>query len=672
MGDVPLRVFLYKVLGGPSTTMSKRQQNQDRSSTNLGNTNLGNRLFQALTQQEIAQLIEALFAVLSPELQEQAMAQLSADTQKTIQQILAPQILASPSESQESEVQEQGIAQPSDPQPSVQQSLTVPPLALAAESAQMRGISLAKQAQLWSELWGEWDAIAWAASEEDGKYLVQEHHWEPPYFDATTFMDDLEDIARQMLPLLQAAFEHQFSANRNFVSALMDTESEVAAGIPDWIEITDGLYLEPQLTRCLLQWECLIAQKRGQDAFQLVQHLRQSELGFQEVEFDSDALLNFLAQLSDTDRRCILTGLTANKETSLWQRTLNKTSSHWHLLYLNLTEQYAPERYLDKLRLTIVQHWQNGLPVIEALLAAQDYDGSLGAIAETLHSLLKSQRQDTTWTPETSLLVATLTLFSTHESDVSQLLGYYQQTAQGLNQTERAHALEIQQLAISQRFNWSAFLQALAEIPVSPSTRHALFLSWRDRIDRTTKPRFSGSYSYTTTQSGNSWWVPWLIDSVFDPQKGATWFQQQISQWIATLPGDKTDLGENYDLLRLLTKDLTEIHTPDRPDFPQFYQVVIEPQRFSGQDAPSRQAYLQQYAPADLFEQVMHYWQNHLHAFIPPPESAHKSEYSQQVLWMASLRELCPDDYKTLLDRWWVRHKRRSNLWKAMKQAGLS
>ncbi|MBE9181901.1 hypothetical protein IQ268_25360 [Oculatella sp. LEGE 06141] len=55
-----------------------------------------NRLLNALTQQELAQLLDALFMVLSPQLQEEArseanpygIAQLPGDTQQTVRQIL--------------------------------------------------------------------------------------------------------------------------------------------------------------------------------------------------------------------------------------------------------------------------------------------------------------------------------------------------------------------------------------------------------------------------------------------------------------------------------------------------------------------------------------------------------------------------------------------------------
>lgn len=386
---------------------------------NLKNSlNVGECLFNALTQQEIVQLIDALLTVLSPELQEQAIAQLSPDTQQTVKQILA---------------QFHTVEQP--------------------QVTTTQTVSLAKQAQTWSELWQDWDAIVWEASQEEGKYITQEAHWEPPYFDTTTFSEDLESVADKMLPLLQTAFEHEFTPDRGFVSPLLTAESEISRGLPDWMEITEGLDLRRCLTICVLKWEWLNAQQEGHDAFHFVQRIRQSELEFWQLELDSNAVLDFFTQLSEADQQCILTGLTANRETLIWKSTLDNAHSHWHHLYLHLVEQFAPDRYLDNLRETIPQQWENGLPIIEALLAQQNHAESLVVIEETFKALLKSNRRDTAWTPEASLLVATSGFYYEGEQEnANTLLRYYQQTAQGLNQIERANALEIQQIASAQWF----------------------------------------------------------------------------------------------------------------------------------------------------------------------------------------------------------------------------
>jgi hypothetical protein len=589
-----------------------------------------NQLIEALTQSEIARFIDALLGSLSPELEEQAISQLPSDTQQIVRQILDP----SPTQS-------------------------------AKKSTVIETVSLAKQAEIWSGLWQEWDTVVCEAAEEEGKYIVREADWEEPYFDTTTFIEDLEIVANKMQPLIQIAFEHEFSPEPDFVTALLDAETDVASGIPDWMEITDGLYLEQHLTRCVLTGEWLNIQGQGQDAFQFAECIREYEQQFQEVQLDSDTVFEFLIQLSEPNRQIILAGLTANKESALWKSVLANIHSYWQQFYLHLIEQYAPDRYLKQLRTTISQKWQNGLPIIEELLNDRDYPESLVAIEETLSSLLKPNRSDGSWTPETSLLVAIPGLYYDGNSEnINTLLRYYQQTAQGLNQTERANALEIQQIGIDRWFNWSRMFAVFVEVSLSEITRQALFTSWRDYVVRRTK-----SYSW---QKVDSWWLCWLIESVDDRQKGVSWFQAQITQWLDNLPSDRTQLGENYDRLRLLTKDLTEIYHQGQSGYPQFDRVVIRPKEFSTQSDESRREYLTASVPDNFFDLVMNYWKVNLHQFVPKPELVQNGEYTTHAQWMVALKELSPENYETLLAQWKMAHKRRINLWKAMKQMGVS
>lgn len=606
------------------------------SKQNPDNSSKSNQLLKALTQLEIAQLINALLGVLSPELQEQAISQLPTDTQQTVRQILAP----------------------SQPQ-------------ISTQFADPETVSLAKQAEVWAGLWQEWDTVVCEASEEEGKYIVREADWEEPYFDTTTFIEDLEIVANKMQPLIQIAFEHKFSLKPDFVTALLDAETDVDSGIPDWMEITDGLYLEQHLTRCVLTGEWLNIQEQGEDAFQFAECIREYEQQFQEVQLDSDTVFEFLIQLSEPDRQIILAGLTANKESALWKSVLANIHSCWQQFYLHLIEQYAPDRYLKQLRTTIPQQWQNGLPIIEELLNDRDYPESWVAIEETFSSLLKPTRSDVSWTPETSMLVAIPGLYyDSNSENINTLLRYYQQTAQGLNQTERANALELQLIGIDRWFHWSRMFAAFVEIPLSEITRQALFTSWRDYVIRRSKPYSWNQYRIVPTV--DSWWLCWLIESVDDRQKGVSWFQAQITQWLDNLPGDRTQLGENYDRLRLLTKDLTDIYHQGESGYPQFDRVVIRPKEFSTQSDESRREYLKASAPDNFFDLVMNYWKLNLHQFVPKPESVQNADYTNHARWMFALKELSPLDYETLLAQWKVMHKRRINLWKAMKQMGVS
>ena len=50
--------------------------------------------------------------------------------------------------------------------------------------------------EYWSSLWRNYDDIISEVGDEEGKYAVQDHHWEEPYFDGGSLALDLEPIAK--------------------------------------------------------------------------------------------------------------------------------------------------------------------------------------------------------------------------------------------------------------------------------------------------------------------------------------------------------------------------------------------------------------------------------------------------------------------------------------------
>ena len=45
----------------------------------------------------------------------------------------------------------------------------------------------------------------------------------------------------------------------------------------------------------------------------------------------------------------------------------------------------------------------------------------------------------------------------------------------------------------------------------------------------------------------------------------------------------------------------------------------------------------------------MNYWKTHLPIFVPKPEFAVESDYTNHAQWMVALKELSPQSYETLL-----------------------
>jgi len=295
--------------------MSKK--NKVKSDSSL--SHIGDHILGALTQQEIAGLLDALFEVLPPEIRDEALDQLQPDTRKAVQHILYP-----------------------------------PEAAGDTKAARTKLASMARLEQTWSELWDEWYGMVEEAAQEEGEYMAQDAHWEPPYFDHTAFIEDLEKVAGKMRPLLQTAFQNEFSPDTGFAEALLEAEEEISGAMPEWIEV-EGFYLEKDLTACLLEWEWLVAMDEEQDAFVFAQRILDWENQFSLVTLEDDSFIDFFTQVSEGDQQTVFEGLTSHKDTPLWKERLENTHSYWHALYMYYVEQYAPERYLDNLRPTIPQ-----------------------------------------------------------------------------------------------------------------------------------------------------------------------------------------------------------------------------------------------------------------------------------------------------------------------------
>lgn len=622
--------------------MAKKKQ----STTQPPLTTLGERLLAALTQQEIAQLLDAFFVALLPEQQASALNALAADTLRTVQQLL-----------------------------------TAPP-AQAAAPAPGNGIpfgagaaSLAKLAEQWSALWSEWDAVITAAADEEGKYYVQEEHWEPPYFDSYAVMEDLDAVAVKMHPLLETAFAHRFAPDMGFVEALKGAEDEIAAGMPEWIEIMDGMAAGEHLTTCLLTWDWLAHSTQSSDAYTFAERIRTVEEELAETSLEPNALIAFFTELPAADQQQLLQGMQAHYDSDLWKDLLQNVYSPWNAIYLFYIEQYAPEQYLDDLRLTIPQAWRNGLPVIEDLLQKEAYQESLMVIHETIASLVGRNQRDAAWTPTSALLLPTINRYGTQYgtpvdelTDHKRLLQTYQQTARGLGKSELVNALELQLISLDHFHDWQTIFRAFDQVTLPDQTRRALFDSWKTAVVRRADPHFWG-YGYE--QPTGEWWLSWLIDSIVDSTKGPVWFQSQITSWLATLPGDPKAMRAQEGRLRLLTNDLTVARNKMQNPYPKFFAVAIRPQELSTPDDKARQRYLQQFAPADLWERMIDYWQQQFHHYLPNPGQVTNGAYESHAQWLTALKELAPSRFTALLDQWRVEHHRRRNLWKALTQVGI-
>jgi hypothetical protein len=91
----------------------------------------------------------------------------------------------------------------------------------------------AKVQQEWDRAWEDWNSRIAEASDEEGQYVIQEHHWEEPYFDPGSLALDLEPIAVRMRKILARVIEENIDPDFSFADAVQESMEEIESGLPD-------------------------------------------------------------------------------------------------------------------------------------------------------------------------------------------------------------------------------------------------------------------------------------------------------------------------------------------------------------------------------------------------------------------------------------------------------
>jgi hypothetical protein len=93
-----------------------------------------------------------------------------------------------------------------------------------------RLVSDQRSIENWNSLWRQWDDVVAEVGNEDGKYTVQDHHWEAPYFAGGYLALDLEPIAGDMLGLIDDVYGLVKDPDLYF-GALEEIEENITANI---------------------------------------------------------------------------------------------------------------------------------------------------------------------------------------------------------------------------------------------------------------------------------------------------------------------------------------------------------------------------------------------------------------------------------------------------------
>ncbi|MCF7790696.1 MAG: hypothetical protein K9L78_01310 [Victivallales bacterium] len=533
------------------------------------------------------------------------------------------------------------------------------------ESTQKKMITDEKFSEIFSSLIEDIECHIGELGDEDGEYVSQEHHWECPEFDAYQFSNDLEKIFRQMLPMLDKAYELKLEG-KDF---LLDIINEIQSGIdvyPEWMGAEYSEFeIETSGAECFLKWNWL-----NRDTIN--SFLLESKEMFDKKPLTSNFTQTFLENEPESILKELYKSISELKKNPEWEKLINNVDSIWHDIY-HKTEAIADKKsFLKTSQKMISQKWEYGIPVYEEYLKDKDYENAEKYCRETAGEFF---RQNTYGNFSKNTKTS---IFASHcdkkDSRIDKTFKDWIELCEKLDDTIKAGTVEIQYAFYQNPYDWKK-LKTLFLSNKNLPYYNSYLNEWKLFTTRKTLKQY---YSDKDQES----WLDFLIDFVLDEDKNT--FISKTKQWLEVplKVSSSYDHGKHYQLLLNFSKDVLP-ETGILKSYPRL-KNYISGADYSHYDYDNenetndktklkkeRLLYLKKAGAESLKNEIIDTWKKNVHKFIPSPAEAHNAEYSRHAKWLAIAKELNQNTYRRFYNNWKTKHNRKRNLWSALAPYGI-
>ena len=541
-----------------------------------------------------------------------------------------------------------------------------------------------KLRQEWDRLWKEWAAVIEESGEEEGKYLQQDDHWEPPYLDTSSISTDLEAIASRMRALIPRVIAEGIAPELSFAKALEEMDGALYAGLPEWIEPGGGepCCLGPEVTACLLEWEWTSAQCEGRDAPAFLDDVRDLETRLHNLGLDHQAITTFVLGLSDEHLRSVLASMVRQRSSTRWADAFTRAYGCWAEILRVLSRRWNPALHAEISRANIAQDWTLALPLVENAVKRKAFAEAATLIDEALRSRLRLD-QAARWEPREELLVQREHVYHGDErsAKLATLLRCWQETASAQGQLDLAAALVLQIIALRELEHGEVMLEAFRAVPPQfDAMRDALFANWRALIVQRTLHAWQGG---ARVACGD--WVAALVDAARAGREGAAPFHAAVRASLeeahaasALRPKPASQRWTLVDrgatplfALALLTRDLDATAPTLKKSAPKLWKLLgAEEAGERDRVAATRRAWCKRLGGSSLVPEILAFWRDHATLFVPDPGDT-TGDYAQSADWLAAAHDLNPTAAKELLVRWASTYHLKRNLWRDLARRGV-
>ena len=543
-----------------------------------------------------------------------------------------------------------------------------------------------KTLQEWDRLWGEWDGVVEEALRENGQYVLQEAHWEPPYLDTASLSTDLDAVAARMHPLVGRVIADRIAPDFSFTEAIEALDDDLGAGLPDGIDPDEGepCELGPATTSCLLEWEWAVARRDARGAPEFFDDIRDLESRLEHVELDQPAVRKFVLGLPDEHLRALLESMTRQRSTKRWADAFSRAHGCWAEILRALSRRWSPALHAETSRANVAQDWTLALPLVKDTVKRRAFDEACTLIDEATRSLLRLDKSGR-WDPRKELLIQRRRFYGGEDegTKLAALLRLWQQVAEGQGQADLATALTLQITALGEVENGEVMLEAFRAVPPAHHEVHdALFAGWRALIVERTLQTWR---SRPPVPCGG--WVPALVDAARAGPEGVAVFHAAVRGTLAEArsasavkprPADRRDWpAPDRDrgpllALAIMTRDLDSAAPMLKKSAPKLQKLLSAPvDGGRGRLEATRRSWCARLDARSLLPEVLAFWRDNVTRFVPDPGNT-TADYTSSVDWLAAVAEINPAAARDLLARWAATYRRRRNLWRDLARGGFS
>ncbi len=517
---------------------------------------------------------------------------------------------------------------------------------------------------------GDIHGLIMEVGDEEGEYILQEHHWEPPSFDPYKLADDIDECAQKLLPMLERA-AGTGKEDENLFMDMCEAVSETIDYYPDYIYTEEGVFFNQVATECVIVWLELHSETKTQFLNKIIEFINADHC----VTLDENAIKKVLVgQRPAGKRRDFYQAIGVRIDSDeLFREQTQTAHTLWHNVNYDLAKEFDPEKRIAIAEESVSNDWRKGVELVEAAVAEDNIERALDFCYKTVNayyqrgSLIDSDSEfDLQTTPIFNFYPDT-----DSETIISKLFGQWAKLADRKGQTQRAELLRIHQVLNTNPGDWTDVKRVFQEAGEAETSM--LFSAWREY----TLKHQTGSYFFNSTPKKPTW-PAWLLEAGWADEFHV--FTEKALSWL-----DKTVPKKG---LRKLD-NRNRIHTPTENELlpPQLslvadllalgahaqYEALASmlDKECALQDSQARREWLRKTDTDKLTVAGLKFIQRNILSFIPSPENM-SPNYELAAGWFAAAREIAPQAACSVLKSWQVEHKRKRNLWRDLRTQGFN